>query len=189
MIMEVCGIPPKEVLDLSQRKKKFFTDDNSPILIANSRGKTRRPGTKVLEDILNTDDLHFIRFVEKCLDWNPATRMTPEQALRHPWILDGLPPKVLIHHQKLHNIPTAELPPHIKERRRQYLMKEQQIQSENRRGETGPEGVVSPRTKKIAMQGLNAEKSKGLEGKLRNRRLFSQSGLQSQVYKDRGPHQ
>ena len=32
MIMEVCGIPSTEVLAVSQRKKKFFTDENSPIL-------------------------------------------------------------------------------------------------------------------------------------------------------------
>jgi len=50
--------------------------------------------------------------------------MSPDNALRHPWILEGLPPKVLIHHQKLHNIPTNELPPHIRELRREYLLKE-----------------------------------------------------------------
>jgi hypothetical protein len=43
--------------------------------------------------------------------------MTPDQALRHAWILEGLPPKVLIHHQKLHDIKTSELPPHIRELR------------------------------------------------------------------------
>jgi hypothetical protein len=36
--------------------------------------------------------------------------MTPEEALRHEWILDGLPPKVLIHHQRLHNLQTTDLP-------------------------------------------------------------------------------
>jgi len=56
MIMEVCGIPPPEVLKISQRKKKFFTDDNNPVLVANSRGKVRKPGTKVLDDILECED-------------------------------------------------------------------------------------------------------------------------------------
>ena len=40
--------------------------------------------------------------------------MTPEQGIKHPWILEGLPPKVLIHHQKLHKIPTKDLPAHIR---------------------------------------------------------------------------
>lgn len=56
MIMEICGIPPHEVLKVSQRKKKFFSDDNTPILVPNSRGKIRKPGTKVLEDILECED-------------------------------------------------------------------------------------------------------------------------------------
>jgi dual specificity tyrosine-phosphorylation-regulated kinase 2/3/4 len=98
MIMEVCGIPPQEVLSVSQRKKKFFNDDNVPILVQNSRGKVRKPGTKVIEDILDCKDSQFVDFVEKCLDWNPESRMSPDAALRHPWILEGLPPKVLIHH-------------------------------------------------------------------------------------------
>ena len=28
-------------------------------------------------------------------------RMTPLEALQHPWILEGLPEKVLKHHQKM----------------------------------------------------------------------------------------
>ena len=30
--------------------------------------------------------------------------MTPEKALRHEWILEGLPPNILVHHQKIHGI-------------------------------------------------------------------------------------
>lgn len=78
MIMEVCGIPSQEVLSVSQRKKKFFTDDNSPILVQSSRGKLRKPGTKVIEDILECDDHNFVNFVERCLDWNPETRLSPD---------------------------------------------------------------------------------------------------------------
>lgn len=47
--------------------------------------------------------------------------MTPEEAIRHQWILEGLPPKVLVHHQKLHNIATGSLPKHIREQREEYL--------------------------------------------------------------------
>jgi hypothetical protein len=42
--------------------------------------------------------------------------MTPEQALRHEWILEGIPPEILIHHQKLHNITYEELPRNIQKR-------------------------------------------------------------------------
>ena len=78
MIMEVCGIPSQEVLAVSQRKKKFFDDNNAPILVQNSKGQIRRPGTKIIEDILECKDDTFVNFVEKCLDWNPETRMSPD---------------------------------------------------------------------------------------------------------------
>ena len=52
----------------------------------------------MIEEILETDDRSFIDFVRRCLDWDPETRMSPDEALRHAWILEGLPPKVLIHH-------------------------------------------------------------------------------------------
>jgi len=124
LIQELCGIPPAEVLKVSQRKKKFFQDENMPILVPNSRGKIRKPGTKTIEDLLECQDQHFVNFIERCLDWNPETRMTPEEALKHIWILEGLPPKVLIHHQKLHNIATSELPPSVREARAKYLQDE-----------------------------------------------------------------
>ena len=47
--------------------------------------------------------------------------MTPDEAIKHLWILEGLPAKVLVHHQKLHGIATKDLPPHIRDLRNQYL--------------------------------------------------------------------
>jgi len=32
------------------------------------------------------DDEEFIDFIERCLEIDPAERITPEEALRHPWI-------------------------------------------------------------------------------------------------------
>lgn len=98
MMMEVCGVPGPQVLEDSQRRQKFFSDDGTPKLVPNARNKIRKPSTKNIEDILECEDKSFIDFVRKCLDWDPETRMTPDAALRHAWILEGLPPKVLIHH-------------------------------------------------------------------------------------------
>ena len=64
LIMEVCGIPPAEVLAKGQRKTKFFNETNMPKMVPNSRGKVRKPGTKVLEDILECSDQSFVNFVE-----------------------------------------------------------------------------------------------------------------------------
>ena len=35
-------------------------------------------------------DPHFLDFVEKILKWEPDKRLTPEEALRHPWITKGM---------------------------------------------------------------------------------------------------
>jgi len=69
-----------------------------PILVPNSQNKIRKPGTKVMEDVLECQDASFVNFVERCLEWDPEKRLTPDDAIRHQWILEGLPPKVLIHH-------------------------------------------------------------------------------------------
>jgi dual specificity tyrosine-phosphorylation-regulated kinase 2/3/4 len=52
-------------------------------------GKVRTPGTKTLHGVLRCNDASFIDLLEKCLKWDPAERMTPAQALQHPWILDN----------------------------------------------------------------------------------------------------
>lgn len=64
----------------------------------NSRGKLRRPGGKPLDLVLGNEDPDFTDFVQRCLVMDPRRRMTPSQALRHVWILKGLPPQVLVNH-------------------------------------------------------------------------------------------
>eukprot|EP01022_Parablepharisma_sp_SALTPOND_P012846 TRINITY_DN1668_c0_g1_i1.p1 TRINITY_DN1668_c0_g1~~TRINITY_DN1668_c0_g1_i1.p1 ORF type:complete len:896 (-),score=44.75 TRINITY_DN1668_c0_g1_i1:6443-9130(-) len=100
MIMEVCGLPPKVLVDSGSRRKVFFDSNGLPILIPNEKGRIRFPGTKRLQDKLRTNDENFVKFIEDCLEWNPSKRMTPEDALGHQWILEGLPPSVLVHHQR-----------------------------------------------------------------------------------------
>jgi hypothetical protein len=39
--MELYGIPPEDVLKISQRKNLFFGKNNDPNLAPNSRGKIR----------------------------------------------------------------------------------------------------------------------------------------------------
>ena len=43
-------------------------------------------------------DDSFVSFIAQCLEWDPTKRLTPEQGLRHEWILKGLPANVLIQH-------------------------------------------------------------------------------------------
>lgn len=80
-IMEIKGVPPSYILDISTRKKLFFDSLGDPIIVANSRGKKRRPNTKTLQGVLRCNDESFISFLDQCLDWDPINRMTPLESL------------------------------------------------------------------------------------------------------------
>lgn len=88
-IMEVCNVPPADVLENANRVKMFFDSDGAPRLVANSRGKTRKPGNKDLQMVLRTSETKYVDFLKGCLNWDPKQRLTPEDALRQEWILEG----------------------------------------------------------------------------------------------------
>lgn len=50
----------------------------------------------------------FLDFISKCLEWDPEKRLKPFDALMHNWIIEGLPPQVLIHHKKMLGINETE---------------------------------------------------------------------------------
>ncbi|XP_053377353.1 dual specificity tyrosine-phosphorylation-regulated kinase 2-like [Mercenaria mercenaria] len=107
-IIELQGVPPQKLLDQSKRARNFISSkghpryctvttlpDGSTVLQGgrSRRGKTRGPpGSKDLVTALKgTDDPLFLDFMRRCLEWDPAGRMTPGQALRHAWLRRRLP--------------------------------------------------------------------------------------------------
>lgn len=78
--MEVKGVPPRSLIVLATRRKVFFDDDYSPIVQPNSKGKVRKPNSKSLEKMMDCEDSTFVDFIDKCLEWKPDKRMTPEAA-------------------------------------------------------------------------------------------------------------
>ena len=60
----------------------------NPRCITNSKGRKHRPGTRDLAVAVKTNDTLFLDFLRRCLEWDPSDRMTPEDALRHEWILE-----------------------------------------------------------------------------------------------------
>jgi len=102
-IMELLGMPPQRLLDQSKRAKNFISSKGYPryctttpmndgTVVLNGgrsrRGKMRGPpGSKDWNTALKgCDDEQFIDFIKKCLEWDPAIRMLPHAALRHPWL-------------------------------------------------------------------------------------------------------
>ena len=48
-VMEIQGVPPDYLIDLSSRRNLFFEKDSfTPIVVTNSRGRRRLPNTKTL---------------------------------------------------------------------------------------------------------------------------------------------
>ncbi|KAL6309179.1 hypothetical protein BKA93DRAFT_724499 [Sparassis latifolia] len=92
-IMEVLGVPDKDLVNRSSRKRLFFAcltlcPDNTgaPRPVVNSKGRRRRPGSKSLAQVLRCDDDLFVDFISKCLVWDPDRRIKPQAALRHPFL-------------------------------------------------------------------------------------------------------
>jgi len=102
-IMELLGMPPYALLSQSKRTKSFISSKGYPRyctvnVLPNgttslSGGRSRRgkirgtPGSKDWHNALkNCDDVYFINFIQRCLEWDPNLRMTPYHALRHSWL-------------------------------------------------------------------------------------------------------
>ncbi|XP_078273524.1 dual specificity tyrosine-phosphorylation-regulated kinase 2 isoform X4 [Rhinoraja longicauda] len=107
-MIELLGIAPQKFLDQSKRAKNFVSSkgypryctvttlpDGSVVLNGgrSRRGKLRGPpGSKDWVTALKgCDDPLFLDFLKQCLEWDPTLRMTPSQALRHPWLRRRLP--------------------------------------------------------------------------------------------------
>ncbi|XP_041110033.1 dual specificity tyrosine-phosphorylation-regulated kinase 2 isoform X1 [Polyodon spathula] len=107
-MIELLGMPTQKLLDSSKRAKNFVSSkgypryctvtslpDGSTILNGgrSRRGKLRGPpGSKECVTALKgCDDPLFLDFLKQCLEWDPSLRMTPSQALRHPWLRRRLP--------------------------------------------------------------------------------------------------
>lgn len=75
---QICGIPPKYLLEQSSRTSKFFDENGNPYLEPNSRGKRRKPNTLTLENALKCNDEMFVDLIARCIDYDPEKRITPE---------------------------------------------------------------------------------------------------------------
>ena len=108
-IMEVLNIPPRHIIELSTRRKQFFDSSDVPRLQPNSRGKKRRPGAMDLASALHCSDHQFVSFLEGFLRWDPRERFTPDDGLRHEWILEAMiPPNFRNPAQACHRGQSAE---------------------------------------------------------------------------------
>jgi len=103
-IIEMLGLPPVHLLDSAKRTRHFISPLGYPRYCTASTGhdgsvqltggRSRRgkyrgpPGTKDLatDALRSCDDRAFIDFLQRCLDLDPQTRITPAEAMRHSWL-------------------------------------------------------------------------------------------------------
>nr|CDP94796.1 BMA-MBK-2, isoform f [Brugia malayi] len=108
LIIELLGVPPLKVTENAKRTRNFISSRGYPRYctittmsdgtVAVSGGRSKRgkprgpPGSRSWNSALKNqgDDL-FIDFLRQCLDWDPDKRLTPQQALKHPWLRRRLP--------------------------------------------------------------------------------------------------
>ena len=107
-IIELQGMPSQKLLEVSKRSRNFISSKGYPRYcnvssgadgqVQLSGGRSRRgkfrgpPASKEFVTALKgCDDQLFIDFLKRCLDWDPSSRMTPSQALRHAWLRRRLP--------------------------------------------------------------------------------------------------
>ncbi|XP_069085275.1 dual specificity tyrosine-phosphorylation-regulated kinase 2 [Pleurodeles waltl] len=107
-MIELLGVPSQKLLDSSKRAKNFVSSkgypryctvttlpDGSVVLNGgrSRRGKMRGPpGSRDWTTALKgCDDPLFLDFLKQCLEFDPLLRMSPSQALRHPWLKRRLP--------------------------------------------------------------------------------------------------
>ncbi|XP_040894083.1 dual specificity tyrosine-phosphorylation-regulated kinase 4-like [Toxotes jaculatrix] len=83
-IMKVLGIPPSELLVEAPKRNKYFDLCGAPLKI-----KDIRRHRTTLAKRLNSDSARFVDFIQRCLEYDPTKRMTPGEALRHPWITEN----------------------------------------------------------------------------------------------------
>ncbi|ESO11036.1 hypothetical protein HELRODRAFT_97197 [Helobdella robusta] len=102
-MIEVLGLPPSRMFEDGKRCGQFISSNGVPkycsveknqktgeSVLVGSRSKKGRyrgpPNTRQLSSVLNSSDSNFQQFIRQCFEWDPSERLTPQQALKHPWI-------------------------------------------------------------------------------------------------------
>ncbi|XP_059924157.1 dual specificity tyrosine-phosphorylation-regulated kinase 4-like [Gadus macrocephalus] len=73
---KLLGVPPKHMLK----------DTPLENLLSGPR-TSRRRARRHLSKALDTENKLFLDFIQSCLEYEPAKRMTPDEARQHPWVL------------------------------------------------------------------------------------------------------
>ncbi|XP_075925339.1 dual specificity tyrosine-phosphorylation-regulated kinase 2-like [Petromyzon marinus] len=83
-MITILGLPPRSMIDAAT-DIDIYTDTTGCHRV---NGRKVVPSTTSLKEKLRTTNRELIDFVQGCLEWDPARRLTPEEALNHRWLQD-----------------------------------------------------------------------------------------------------
>lgn len=92
-VIGICGELDRDMLQKGRYTRKFFTPNSFQLYERNRQQKKGqpiayflKPKRSALKHRLHTNDAEFFDFIAKCLQTNPANRMTSADALKHAWL-------------------------------------------------------------------------------------------------------
>lgn len=89
---ELLGQVPDDLLASATRANDFFVKDDSgtykPRKVTDRKGRMRIPGTRSLQQAIQTTDANCANFLRRCFVFDPNHRITPLQAMEHPFFAD-----------------------------------------------------------------------------------------------------
>ena len=118
-IMKFLGVPPSYCIENSQKSEFFFNEENNEYYAeflkygALDFENKKRNIEEFLKSTNNIDinknknsssnNLlffdYFVDFIAKCLEWNPKDRITPEEGLKHLFIINNFDKEQLYRHK------------------------------------------------------------------------------------------
>ena len=87
-IMEFLGPPPPDLLIQSPKKKVYFDDNFEVKAIKTCKNGPRKPSAKSIPGFLRDAEVGFINLVTRCLEIDPRKRISAQEALEDPWLMD-----------------------------------------------------------------------------------------------------
>ena len=82
MFFSILGRPPKYIINRSPYKAKLFNPDGT--VIRTNGGRLPFMHTNI-QGITHITDKLLLDLLLKCFEWDQINRITPEEALQHPW--------------------------------------------------------------------------------------------------------
>lgn len=86
MIVEVIGLPKLEYIRKGSRSGLFFEATGQVKVPERWQNRRFEAASRPLASLLRCSDAPFLDFITGCLQWDPATRLTPDAALLGKWL-------------------------------------------------------------------------------------------------------